>query len=449
MQEEKRAEAEADKDARGEIAEHHDQESRDEHQRITARRPHERRESVLLGHVPTDDGEHRAERRERNVACERRRHDHEQEHEGRMQHAGDGAARSGAHIGGRARDRACDADAAEGGGRHVGNALGDELGIGPMPAPRHAVGDDGRKQAFDRAEKREGEGGGQHLGDLGEREGRQMRGRQASRKLPEARAERLHGQGEQKGEERREPRRDQKRGPMRPPPAKRDDDADREKRDRHRGGIDARQRRAERLELRNDGTRLRAFEGEAEKLLDLAREDDDRDAGSEADRHRIRDVFDEDAEAEKTDRDEDPAGKEGCEDQPVDPVLLHRRRDEHDEGAGGAADLKTAAAKRRDDEAADDRGVKPSIGRDAGRDRDCHGERQRDDRDREAGERVGAQIGKRVSFTQNGDELRRVERDEARSPERSAHHVSSCRLIPWRASSGRRARLHGSPCSRR
>ena len=58
-----------------------------------------------------------------------------------------------------------------GGGRHVGDALGDELGIGPMPAPGHAVGDHGRKQAFDRTEKREGEGGRQHLGDLGEREG--------------------------------------------------------------------------------------------------------------------------------------------------------------------------------------------------------------------------------------------------------------------------------------
>ena len=257
-----------------------------------------------------------------------------------------------------------------------------------------------------------------------------MRGRQASRKLAEARAQRLHGQGAQKSEERREPRCNQKSGPMRPPAAKRDDDADGEKRHRHRSGVDARQRGAERLELGNDGAGLRAFEGEAEKLLDLAREDDERNAGGEAHRHRIGDVFDEDAEAQKADRDEDAAGKEGGEDQPVDPVLLHRRRDEHDESSGGATDLKTAAAERRDDEAADNRGVKPTIGRDARSDRDCHGERQRDDGDREPCERVGAQIGKRVAFTQNGDELRRVERDEARRPERSAHHFSSCRSLP-------------------
>ena len=40
---------------------------------------------------------------------------------------------------------------------------------------------------------------------------------------------------------------------------------------------------------------------------------------------------------------------------PSTPCCCDRRRDQHDEGAGRAADLEAAAAERRDDEAADDR----------------------------------------------------------------------------------------------
>ena len=46
-----------------------------------------------------------------------------------------------------------------------------------------------------------------------------------------------------------------------------------------------------------------------------------------------------------------------CEKQTVQPMRLHRRRDEHDECARGAADLKAAAAERGDQETADDCGV--------------------------------------------------------------------------------------------
>ncbi len=44
-----------------------------------------------------------------------------------MEDAGDWPARPGADIGGGARDRAGDADAAEDGARDIGGALGDQL----------------------------------------------------------------------------------------------------------------------------------------------------------------------------------------------------------------------------------------------------------------------------------------------------------------------------------
>ena len=73
-----------------------------------------------------------------------------------------GPARAGAHIGGGARDRAGDADAAEERRGDIGEALRHQLAVRAVPPSGHAVGDDGREQRFDRAEQREGEGIGQH-----------------------------------------------------------------------------------------------------------------------------------------------------------------------------------------------------------------------------------------------------------------------------------------------
>ncbi len=156
---------------------------------------HQRRELVLLGHVPGDDGEHGGERGERDVARERRRHQHEEQQEHRVQHAGDRPARAGADIGRGAGDGAGDADAAEQRRGDVGRALRHQLAVGAMPAPGHAVGDHRREQALDAAEQREGEGGGQHLDRPSRRRdaGRCGDGKRA-RNAAEARADRLDRQ---------------------------------------------------------------------------------------------------------------------------------------------------------------------------------------------------------------------------------------------------------------
>ena len=117
-------------------------------------------------------------------------------------------------------------------------------------------------------------------------------------------------------------------------------------------------------------------------------------------------------EPQEPDREQDQPGHHRREDQPVHPVLLDRRRHQHDEGAGRPADLEAAAAKRRHEEAADDRRVKAPVRRDAGGDRDRHRQRQGDDGDRQPGDGVGPEIQEPVALAQDGDELRSEELGE-------------------------------------
>jgi hypothetical protein len=95
-------------------------------------------------------------------------------------------------------------------------------------------------------------------------------------------------------------------------------------------------------------------------------------------------------------------------------VALRRRRHQHDEGAGRAADLEAAAAQEGDQEAADDGGIKPALRRRSGGDGNGHGKRQGNDRHRQPGGGVGAQVREPVTFAQDCDELRRIELGEAR-----------------------------------
>jgi hypothetical protein len=70
-------------------------------------------------------------------------------------------------IGGGARNRAGDTDAAEQGRADIGRALRHQFAIGAVAPPGHAVGHNGGEQRFDGAEQGEGDRGGQHVHDLG------------------------------------------------------------------------------------------------------------------------------------------------------------------------------------------------------------------------------------------------------------------------------------------
>jgi len=348
MQEQERADPEAGEDACRQVAQDDEQEGRQQYHGIAARRESQGCEGVLLGHVPGDDDQHRRQR-----GC----HEHEQQQEGRMQHARDRAAGAGPHIGGGPGDRAGDADAAEQGRCDIGHALGHQLAIGAVTPPAHAVRDHGRQQALDAAQQREGQRRRQDRCDFLERNRRQARRGQGWRDAAEAGADRLDRQVQQRRGDGGQADGDQEGRPMRPETADGDDGRDREGSDADRRQVRGRQRLAQRLELGDERPRLLAGERQAEKLLDLAGEDDDGDAGGEADRDRKRDVFDEGAEPQQPDREQDESRKHGGEQQALHPMLLDRRGDEHDERARRPADLEPAAAQSGDDEADDDRRI--------------------------------------------------------------------------------------------
>ena len=148
-----RADGEADHDSLRKIAEDGEQERRQQDDRISPRTA-QQHELMVLRHVPGDDCEHGGEGRQRDVGRKRRRHQHEQQQENRVQHAGDGAARAGPNVGGSARDRAGDADAAKQCRADVGDALRHELAVRAMPAPGHAIGHHRRQKRFDRTQQR-------------------------------------------------------------------------------------------------------------------------------------------------------------------------------------------------------------------------------------------------------------------------------------------------------
>jgi hypothetical protein len=159
---------------------------------------------------------------------------------------------------------------------------------------------------------------------------------------------------------------------VRPIAAQDDDEPTRDRGDEHGRPIQRRQCRAEHKELRDERPRLRARQRQPEQVLDLARQDDDGDAGREPDRDRVGNVLDEGTEPQQPDAEQDQPGQEGREHKPVDPVLRDGGCDEYDESASRPTDLEPAAAERRDHEPADDRGREAAVGGDAGRDGDRH-----------------------------------------------------------------------------
>ena len=112
---------------------------------------------------------------------------------------------------------------------------------------------------------------------------------------------------------------------------------------------------------------------EPEQLLQLAGQDDDRDAGGEADRDGKGDVLDVCAKPEKTGPDQDQARQKGGEHEPVITVPFDNGRNEHDESARRSADLEAAAAKDRDKEPADDGREQTTLRADPGGDGNGHG----------------------------------------------------------------------------
>ena len=136
-----------------------------------------------------------------------------------MRHARHGAPRPGSNIRRSSGDRAGHANAAEQTGSDIGDPLPDQFAIGAMAPSRHTVGDDGREQRFDGAEKRERNRVRQHRLHLFQVEARQRGERKFTRNSAELRSDGVDRQFEREGRERSQSDNNQHGRPAWPPKA--------------------------------------------------------------------------------------------------------------------------------------------------------------------------------------------------------------------------------------
>ena len=107
------------------------------------------------------------------------------------------------------------------------------------------------------------------------------------RDAAEARADGLDRQAEGPGRDRGGDDGDQHARPVRPESLQADDEADRQHREADGRRVDRAEGRRQGFQLGDQRARFLARQRQAEQFLDLAGEDDDGDAGGEADGHRI------------------------------------------------------------------------------------------------------------------------------------------------------------------
>ena len=289
-----------------------------------------------------------------------------------MDDSGKWPARPGADVRRRSGNGAGDANAAEQAGCDVRHALGDQLAIRAVPPPGHAVGHRCGEQRFDRAEQGERKSVGQNGGDAVHRDWRQVRRGQGLRNPAETRADGFDRQAEQQRPDRGHADGDQESRPVRPPAPQAPDD-------RNGGKAHPDSREVERgrglrdcAQFRDQRTGLFPGQGEAEQIMDLTCEDDQRDGRGEADRHRVGNVFDVRPKPQKSRCHQNESRQHRREQQSFDAVPLDAERHQHDESASRPADLEPAAAEQRDEEAAENRGVKAAVGCRPRSDRNCH-----------------------------------------------------------------------------
>ena len=201
-------------------------------------------------------------------------------------------------------------------GGDIADALRHQFAVGAMAPSRHAVGDHGGEQRFDRAEDRDRDRIGQHRADLFDAEGRD-RGRPACRtgwRRSASRWSRHSGRSSavsrvapataissagQFGRSRRIS----------------EDGGDRKHRECDGDRVDGADRPPQALSASAPCRPGRSRACSPNRSRDLRDQDDDGDAGGEADRHRIGDVLDIGAEPQKPDDEQQharPSGSPAC-----------------------------------------------------------------------------------------------------------------------------------------
>jgi hypothetical protein len=136
---------------------------------------------------------------------------------------------------------------------------------------------------------------------------------------------------------------------------------------------------------------------EAQQVLHLRQRDQHGDAVGESDHDADRHIANQRSEPQQAHHEQQHAGAGGCDQQVGQPEAFDDAVDDHDEGAGGSADLHTGASQQGDQRTGDDRGPEAGFRLEAGGDGEGHGKRQGHDADRESCTEVGAEPRARVS----------------------------------------------------
>jgi hypothetical protein len=131
-----------------------------------------------------------------------------------------------------------------------------------------------------------------------------------------------------------------------------------------------------------------SFNVQAEKIADLRAGDENGDAVGKANDDRARKIFDGGAHAGDAEKDQEDASHHGAEEQALYAMFCDDAGDDDNEGTGGATDLRFGPAKRGNYESSDDSAVETVLWRNAGGDREGHGERESYEADGDAGGEV-------------------------------------------------------------
>ena len=265
-----------------------------------------------------------------------------------------------------------------------------------MLVVNHAVGNDRRKERFNRRQERDGERGHEQVFDVGEIYVNPFELGERIRNVAEARVDCLRFPAElrhrKRGEGADENRADLSRNALAPRQRPVDDYEHREQPDEKRGNV----RRADCL-ADCDALGNEVFghfvDLQPEKVLHLRGHDEDCDAVCEAHYDGARNVADCVAHFRNAHHDEEDARKERRHRKRRIPVLPDDSRHDYDERASRAADLDFRAAEDRDYKARDNRRVDALFGRDAACYAERHCQREGEDSDAKTRAQVGGENG--------------------------------------------------------
>lgn len=425
LDEQDRGQTHADGHGNDHVEQDGETEAGEQHHHVAARRAAQHvHEMARLAHVPCGHEQETRERRHRQIGQQIRQGDDGDEHHAGMDDAGQRRAGSGADVGRGAGDGGRGRDTAKKGRDDVAQALPHQLGIGIVARARHAVGDHGAQQRFQRAQHGDGKGraeqilqqrqgqlerlavrAGLHPGPLPLRqEGRDAVADLGARRPREARANGVHGpfgsdSRQQQGQQAPRQQRHQMARKAQTQTRPKDHDPQRQRPDEQIGGVETGQGAQQDAQL----VPVMAFErpnGQPQEILQLQGGDHDRDAAGEAHRDRVGHQLDEAAEARQAHEQQDHAGHGAGGEQTAEAEALGDGQQHHHECSRRPRNVDARAARERDQGAGHDGRIEPLLGRDAAGDGQGHGERQGDDADGDAGGEVTDEIAPAVAAGQ-------------------------------------------------